>query len=280
MKICPKCKEHIIFDDVSQTYYCENCNRVYNEDELDVDRQISISALSFVLWIPIINLLILPLTKNRPKDEQTVYTNVALASMLNHFCIVVLIMVLLMNYRDNSNMQFIKEARRSTESTLVVNNIYDKLTKIPAAPTLPKVHEPEETRTLADDYTEEVLDVLDGSKVSGEKVREIMQKYSNYGYLIQTLSAKQKFTEATLYMNYGREIVQCEQSEGGQFLMYKGTIQDNVFTLKPNSFAELDINDSRTIFYIYDTEYFLVKLLYDAQHNVVGMAFIEQEDLL
>ena len=280
MKICPKCKQHVILDDVSNSYYCETCNVLYSEEDLDVKRQVSISFMSFILWIPILNILLLPLLKNRPDDEQSVYMNVALASMLNHLCIIVVVTLLVVNYRDNVTMNFIKEARQSSEESLIVNEVYNKLKTLPEQPSLPEIHEPEETRTLSDAYPEELVEFLSGSKISGEKVRDVMSTYSNYGYLIQTLSAKQKFTKATLYFNYGRELSQCSESEGKGYMYYEGPLQDTYFSFRGNKFTDIDIEDNRTIFYIYDTEYFLVQILYNSQNEVIGMAFIEQEDLM
>lgn len=272
MKICPKCRNHIILDDVSNTYWCENCRTLWAPEDLEEREDIRISILSFFAWIPIINLIIMWLNSKRRMPDKT-YVNVCLSALFFHLMIAVLTVSLYVYYRDKVTQDIVGEFRASVENTITKNNLHALEIVIPDYPKIPEPNEPDIKSGV---ITEDMATLISGSKLLGSTVRDIILNNNNYGYLIATLAAKQKYTSASYYINVGRMFRECESDISYQW--YDGTLVDVTFNYKGGEQASAWIEDPITIYYIYDSSYYTTEVLYDNKGNISGLAFIEQEE--
>ena len=52
---CPKCNEDMILDDITDQYFCEECCKLFDAEDLEQKVTVPILLLSFLMWIPILN---------------------------------------------------------------------------------------------------------------------------------------------------------------------------------------------------------------------------------
>lgn len=274
---CPRCHEHILLDEVSDTYYCETCNRLYSAEELETNTSVKLFVISFFMWIPLINVLFINLLKKRPYEEQQVYLNVFLTAMFSHIVVLALGALLFVKYRVVVTDQFLVESRRNIESTYPVIKDISKWEYIPRVekPKEP-TERPQEIRIMS--FTDDAIELLDGATLNGSKVISIIEDYPEYTYLLQTTSVRTKYQSLDYYLNLGYLLREAEYDDITQYgfvdMDISGPLTPNKSVIIPSDM----IHDKRLIYYIYGTEKFAVNILRGNAGGVIGLAFTEQEE--
>jgi hypothetical protein len=276
MAKCIKCGEHLILDEESNSYYCEQCNRIYSEEELKKPDDAKVLFLCFVMWIPIVNLFMIPLIQNKPREEKIAYSNVAIVSIFTQVLIGFVLVILLYHSNSSSISSFIAESRRVAENSIYTSNIGDSIPQLPEPEfVVPDEYVEEET---VSSYSEELLYILDNSTITGDKVRELINAYPTYGYLLQTTSVRTKYETMNYYINVGLLIKECEYDSVIDYSYITASLTD-YFTLNKNKVVGLgNLEDSGKTSYIYDSQRFLVNALYSRNGDCIGLAFTELEE--
>lgn len=281
---CPKCKETMILDTVSDTYYCEQCSVLYDKEELENKPEGKILFLSLLLWIPIFNMVILNLIERSNSKNKNVYYNVFLSSLMFHMVLFVLAGFGYKWYTD-TKVRFARQTLESAFDTIakednisvvdfenMVNFAIDKKTKI-----IENAENSKEKKDIINQkYSDEFVSIIDNSFISGENVRYLMEQYPNYGYLLQTVSLRQKHQNVNVYLNVGRFIKGTSTNQDKQYRVIDCSTYEE-FVLLHDSVKYTDLKTESTIYHIYNTEMFKVQLLYDKDRNVVGLSFTELE---
>lgn len=281
---CPKCKETMIFDTVSDTYYCEQCSVLYDKEELENKPKGKILFLSLLMWIPLVNIVLITLIEKSDIEDRNVYYNVFLSSLMLHM---VLFMLAGFSYKwyVDTKVRFARQTLESAFDTIakeddisvvnfenMVDFSIDKKTKI-----IENAENSKEKKDIINQrYSDEFLSIINNSFISGENVRYLMEQYPNYGYLLQTNSLKQKHQNVNIYLNVGRFIKGTSTSQDKQYRIIDCSTYEE-FVLLHDSIKYTDLKTESTVYYIYDTEMFKVQLLYDKDRNVVGLSFTELE---
>ncbi|MBQ5476069.1 MAG: hypothetical protein IIT65_15690 [Lachnospiraceae bacterium] len=278
MTKCPKCGSIITLDEVSNTYYCEKCNHLYSIEDIKEKSGVKVSIKAMFAWLPVINIILL-LLEDKRKEHNDVYYNVCLSAIFCHLMILLAVTAGVKYYVTESKKDLLQEIRSSIESTLTKNDLVDLR---PIMPSIPEIPEPTEPDLKTGVITEDMVNLISGSKLMGATVRDIITNNSNYGFLIATLASKQKYTNPSYYINVGRLFKECKNDDEGKELKtyeYYDEIIDNItFTFDGNKQATAWIEDPITIYYVYDSQFYTTQCLRDKDGNIVGLAFIEQEE--
>lgn len=266
----------MILDEESNSYFCETCNIIYSEEELNKPENVKIFLLCFFMWVPIVNLILLGVYKDKSKEENTIYTNVAVASLFFQ-CIVGIGIVLFLYINNTTSItKFMVEARRIGENNIYVSSIAERLPVIPDFEIVePGEYVPEEVKNV---YEEEVLHILDNSIITGDKVKELIYKYDEYGYLLQTTSIRTKYTSMNYYVNVGKLFRECEYDEVIDYANVSASLEDTFTLNKRKDVGLAHIDDKTRTSCIYESERFLVNVLHDKDGECVGLAFTELEE--
>lgn len=278
--VCPKCKEHLVLDDVSNTYFCENCNRVYGADEVYEKGRTKILLLSFLIWIPIIGTIIFSLIKTDDTNAKMTYDNVFLSSLFAWLTIVLLTTGAYVYFRDTTIDNFISESRRSIESTIQKNDLIENL-PLYTHSELPEPKPIEETvsEISEDEFGDELINVLDGGIINGSKVKYICSKYSGYSYLLQTTELRVKLQDFSTYVVLGYCVTGADYSPINEYAEITTDILTDTYRQLTSTYISLDkMSDEKTIYYIYETQQFKVNTLRDNAGRVIGLAFTEMEE--
>lgn len=281
---CPKCKETIIFDDASDTYYCEQCGIIYDREELENKPKIKVLLLSFLLWIPIVNWIIIACIEKSSSEDKKTYYNVFLSSIMMNMLILVLAGFTYKWYVDTR----IRFARQTLTSAMDIIEKTDGKNVIDISEVIPKVETSkakitsvrkqleEQAQLEAEMFSDDFLSIINGGYITGEQVRFIMEQYPSYGYLLQTDELKLKYQNVNLYLNVGRNIKECGSTSEDKYRLIDCSMYDT-FTLLYSTTEYNKLDTKNTIYYIYDSEMFKVQLLYDKDKNIVGLSFTELE---
>lgn len=281
---CPKCKETVMFDDASGTYYCEQCSIIYDKEELENKPQIPVLFLSFLMWIPIVNLIVISCIEKSNSENKKTYYNIFLSSIMLNMLLLVLAGLGYRWYTD-TRIRFARQTLTSAMDTIEkadgenIIDVSDMLVKVKVSrEALEKAKEETEKQKQleAETLSKELLSIINGGYITGEQVRFIMKQYPNYGYLLQTDELKLKFQNVNIYLNVGRNIKECNSSKEDKYRLIDCSMYDT-FTLLYSTTDYEQLDTKNTIYYIYDSEMFKVQLLYDKGNNVVGLSFTELE---
>lgn len=277
---CPKCHEQLEYDEQTESYFCEGCNVIYSEDEL-MKPTGKLFIVSLLMWIPVLNLIILSLAKNKPEDEQQIYFNIAMSSLVFQAVAIICTALCFTVFRDNTVDVFKKDLQ-----TLAINNMIESLPKIEANKY--KAPEPTKRVTLEPEVNDEKPEVLtlteneefiiNGSVISGDKVRDLITRYDSYGFLLQTTSIRTKQQNMNYYLNVGHRFREAEYDELIDYSYVDEVLTEVTLHLMKPTTGVNKLNDKNTVYYIYDTQLFRVSVLHDAKGQVIGLAFTEQEE--
>lgn len=277
---CPKCHEQLEYDEQTESYFCEECNVIYSKDEL-IKPTGKLFIISLLMWIPILNLIILSLAKNKSEDEQQIYFNIAMSSLVFQAVAIICAALCFTVFRDNTVDKFKHDLQ-----TMAINNMIESLPKIEANKY--KAPEPIKRAALKQEPVEEEPEVLtlteneefliDGSVISGDKVRDLVTRYDSYGFLLQTTSIRTKQQNMNYYLNVGHRFREAEYDELIDYSYVDEVLSEvTLHLMKPTTGVD-KLNNKNTVYYIYDTQLFQVSVLHDAKGQVIGLAFTEQEE--
>lgn len=270
---CPKCENELDFDESTSTYYCEECNHLYSEDEVNKPNA-KLYRLTPLMSIPFLNIALLKYATN--EDERKVYTNIVISSMLMILIYGFILVCVLYMAKDTTIDNFRVEARQYLEMTVSEYNpsklkpVIYQFTKVDIG------EQPAEEEQLYE-LNDEVVRLLTDSAVTGETLKHIVAQYPAYSYLVQTLSCAQKYQDFSYYFCVGHAIREANNSsETSKINLYVGDLEGS-FTQLSEVIDPIVLEDSKTIMYIYESQKFSVTPIYDKSGRVIGLAFVELE---
>lgn len=276
---CPKCKDSIMLDEFTEQYYCEECGILYDREELEAKVTVPILLLSFLMWIPILNFLLLgAIEKSKPEDKKAYYS-IFLSSMLLNMVLFLIGGLTFKAYKE-TELRLAKQTLYNASKTLLldessVEEMYDirdiEDIRLSLAESIQL--EEDKKRNESKLFSDDLITVIDGANVTGEHVRYLINRYPDYAYLLQTKALRSKNQNINIYLNIGRYI---REAESGSVRTIDCSLQDK-FTLLTQSTGYEILDDSETIYYIYDTEMFRVGFIYDTNDKIIGMSFSELE---
>lgn len=275
---CPKCTNNIELDEMSNQYYCEDCNILYDREDLETRVTIPILFLSFLMWIPIVNILITKLIDKRPFEERKVYYNIFLSSLLLHMLLLGLFAFGFKWYKE-TEIRFARQTLQEAAEVLLDEATIVEESRIPDILEIRQnIISQVEQKNLEkeknnDIFSTEMITVLNGAIISGEHVRYLVERYPNYGYLIQTKSLRAKNQNINIYFNVGRYIKECE---GDDIRTIDCSLYDT-FSIDIQSTGYEMLDEKKTIYYIYNTEMFRVQYILNSNEEIIGMSFSELE---
>ena len=271
--MCPKCESELDFDEGTKMYYCEECRRLFSEDDVNKPNA-KLYGLTPFMSVPFINLFLLKYAKN--EDERKVYTNIVISSMLLLLVYGLIFICILYMAKDITIDNFRVEARQYLEMTVSEYN------PSKVKPTIYDFTEVELGEQPAeDDYiyelNDEVVRLLTDSAITGETLKHIVAQYPAYSYLVQTLSCAQKYQDFSYYFCVGHAVREANNSSDmTRINLYVGDL-DEPFTQLPEVIDSSVLEDTKTIMYIYESQRFTTTPIYDKSGRVIGLAFVELE---
>lgn len=276
---CPKCDETMIYDEITDQYYCDICSILYDADELNQKVTVPILFLSFFMWIPILNFILLPIINRKPVEDRKAYYSIFLSSLLLQMILLVCF-TFTFKWCKDTEIKFARQTLKQAKEVLLDNDICTVDFQYPEM-----VYVRDEIREYGEQqvaemeqqkltYQPELIEVLDGSYISGENLRYIIERYNNnYSYLLQTKSLRTKEQNINIYLNIGRYLM---EAEGEENKLIDCSLHDTFTQLATSSSYDI-IDADRTIYYVYNTEMFRVDFIRNKRGDIIGMSFTELE---
>ena len=276
---CPKCKDTIMLDELTEQYYCENCGILYDKEELETKVTVPVLFLSFFMWIPILNFVLLRFVEKSKLEDRKAYYSIFLSSLLLNIFLFI-IGGLGFKLFKTTELKLSRQTLYNASNTLLVDKseveeMYDIRDIIDIRNDISELIELEKDkeRNRQKMFDDELVTVINGANISGEHVRYLISRYPDYAYFLQTKALRSKNQNINIYLNVGRFVKEAENSN---IRTIDCSLQDR-FTLLTQS-TEYDLlDDSGTIYYVYDTEMFKVGFIYDTNDKIIGMSFSEME---
>jgi hypothetical protein len=268
-----------MLDELTEQYYCEECGILYDREELETKVTVPILFLSFFMWIPILNLVLIRfIEKSKPEDKKAYYS-IFLSSMLLNILLFMVGGIVFKSYKA-AELKLARQTLYNASKTLLVDGssieeMYDirDIEDIRLSISDSIQQEKDKERNKQKLFDDELVTVINGANVSGEHVRYLINRYPDYAYLLQTKALRSKNQNINIYLNVGRFI---REAESGSVRTIDCSLQDK-FTLLTQSTGYELLDDNGTIYYIYDTEMFRVGFIYDTNDKIIGMSFSELE---
>ena len=262
---CPTCNREMEWDENSCTYFCEHCSRIYDEDE--ASSSIKWFFETCFMWIPGINILIASLTKDKLK--KTIFLNMIMSSIVSMIFISFVLLYFLYSAKGNMYQGIMEGKYRFQKLMMHEYEVEVPEFKPVQLPTIEELVVIEDKPTL----DEHMLKYVDGSLISGENVRNIIKDYEKY-YLINTFTTREKYGPS-IYLPIGKVFAECENPESLEIERYD-TSKHTTYTESDLTHEIDDIDNKRTIYYIYPTSYFKVKVIKDKNDKILGLQFTEE----
>ena len=263
---CPACGKIMEWDEAGDTWFCESCNRIFDEDE--ASSSIRWFAETFLMGIPILNIILI--NRTRDKMKKTIYINVFLSMTFTAIFMCIILIFLIYNAKTNMYQYTVKKLNKL--NTLSMHEFEIEIPEI-VHPKLPDVSsfEPVQVKPI---MTEDLVRYLDGSLIDGDKVREIIKTYNEDYYLINSYTTREKYGPS-VYLGVGAVFDECDFHETTEFATYD-TSKLNTLT-QSSKYCEISkIDDKGTIYYLYPKSLFKVKVLRDKHENILGLQFTEE----
>lgn len=261
---CPTCGRDMEFDVYSETWFCEHCNRIYDEDEASSSTEWFVSSL--LMWIPGINIILAMTTKDRLK--RTIYVNMFMSSIFSVIAVSIVLMIVVYNFKGNFYEGIIHGKQRLTN--LMIHELEVEVPEVTFVK-LPEVAPIVDAEEIV--FNEDMIRYMDGSYISGEDVREIIQTFDKH-YLINTFTIREKYGPAT-YLPVGYVFGECVTEDSGTMLKYDMS-KNKTYTPTTEVEDKSLIDNKKTIYYIYPTSYFKVQVIRDKNDIVLGLQFTEE----
>lgn len=272
------------YDNATSMWSCSDCQRIYDEEEVEKETGVSVLALfmlAFLCLIPIVNLFVVYGIVNSIVNDK--YRNTFIAVVLTQYFVIVLTIVYLIVWQHSQVKQQATEVFSKVESyvsTLNVKSIdkrYNIHYRTDYSEFLPEVKQEENLKidTLTKD-----LYLFSGITMTGSKVMELTKAYEETTtvMLIQTCAIKEKHGKDT-YRNFNLRI--NNTVDGSDELIKYFNIKDeiSVFTTDYSEFEYLPLDDltkKKYIFYVNPkSEY---EFIYENVEDYNVFIFKELED--
>lgn len=275
---CPKCGNMMELDALTNQYFCEECCKLYDAEEVEGHVTVPVLFLSFLMWIPILNFIVTRFIDKAPAEDRKAYYSILLSSLMMHACLLLIGCYIFVWYRD-TEIRFARQTLQQANEVLFDEEFGEVEWKYPELTVMKDEIKQyaEEQKKLQEMneliYTDELIESLDGSYVSGETLRYLINRYKEYTYLLQTKSLRTKHNNINVYLNIGRYL---READGEEHKIIDCSLHDTFTQLL--SSAEYDAIDAKnTIYYVYDTEMFRVDFIYNKRDEIIGMSFTELE---
>lgn len=273
---CPHCNEPCEYDELTDSYYCEECNYLFGEEDIIEEEEevvvpqnktrinfISNIILSVFCTLPFVDMLIPVAMSKADIDEKYIQSYAArfLARMLIVSGFLILYITVVMEDRIELQTNVHNKLNALHESMIELNQSNDPIDRVELeSKTLEDI--------LADIYVEEDAEVdkqyyssnnflfIDDAVVSGATAKELITSCSDkyVAILVNTKSIAKKYNNST-YANFGYIIENAEMADSKVAYMYEGKLSD-ITELTTNDLGEYvymdtdSLNNSRYIYYI------------------------------
>lgn len=281
---CPICNEPCEYDEITDTYYCGDCNYLFGEDDIIEDEEtevvkdktrinfISNIILSVFCTLPFVDMLIPVAMSKADVDEKYIHAYAArlLARMLIVAGLLILYITTVMEDRVElqTNVHNKLSALHETMVTLNYNN--EPLEKIDlTSKTLNEV--------LAEVEVEEVVDVqyyyeddflfLNDAVITGSVAKDIIASCNEkrVAILVNTKAITKKYNNTT-YANFGYIVDDAVLAESKVAYMYDNKLS-NITSLATDDLGEYvyesteSLDVSRYIYYINKTNSYKINMV-------------------
>lgn len=270
---CPKCNSELQHDEESKTYYCDSCNHLYSEDEIEKP-MVPLFRLTPFMSIPIINVFLMKCASS--DDERKVYSNIVISSLFVSLVYCSIFAAILYSVKSTTIDGFRVETRQYFESIVKEfdpRGLKPRVYEFEGAEVGDKPTKEEQVYELND----EVVRLLTNSAVTGATLKHIVNQYPAYSYLVQTLSCAQKYQDMSYYFCVGHVVREANKNGvTSTMTSYTGDLE-GTFTQLAEVVDPSVLEEERTIMYIYESQRFNVTPIHNRQGNVIGLAFVELE---
>lgn len=276
--------EEMSYDNTTGMWYCESCQRTYDEDEIERETNLSVPTLfmlAFLCLIPIVNLFVLFNVVNSIIDDK--YRNTLISVVLvQYFSLILVVMYLAVWQHSQAKQKAIEvfDKVQSYVSGLTMKDVderYKVSYRTDYSEFLPKNYKADESEI---DTLKKDLYLFSGTKMTGSKVLELTKAYDGTStvFLIQTLNIKNRYGK-DIYRNYNLRLSGTEDSSEELIKYFDIKDEMSVYITDYNEFEYLpteDITKKKYIFYVNPkSEY---EFTYDTIEDYGVFIFKELED--
>lgn len=272
---CPMCNEPCEYDEITDTYYCGDCNYLFGEDDIIEDEEVEVEVvkdktrinfisniiLSVFCTLPFVDMLIPVAMSKADVDEKYIHAYAArlLARMLIVAGLLILYITTVMEDRVKLQTTVHNKLSELHETVVTLNYNNEPLEKIDlTSKTLDEV--------LAEVEVEEVVDVqyyyeddflfLNDAVITGAKAKDIIAscEEKRVAILVNTKAITKKYNNTT-YANFGYIVDDAVLAESKVAYMYNDKLS-NITSLVTDDLGEYvyesteSLDVSRYIYYI------------------------------
>lgn len=296
---CVECgSEELKYDDVSDMYFCDKCNKLFAIDELEPQdttvsenfeeedlNGLSLTVLHLIQSIPVIGIIapLLIANSNVKQEYKKAYAYRFISRLLILLVLAYLFMFEFQSVKIDLYGTIVTGMKNIVTSTIPKSDFKIDEIEIPTGLDFStiqdiiykEVNEDKSTQYIPDTN----LEFLSGVTMTGKQVLNLIDSTSEYlvAYLVQTNDIRDRHGKKT-YRNFGYLLADAELNGS----VYYIELQD-AYTLYLDDFNEMvfnkldDLRNSRYIFYIRPRSSYSVDLIYDSKESVLGFTFTEVE---
>lgn len=303
MNKCKYCKSDSIKEDhTSGMWYCPNCSRFLEEDEIEFDNEqqaqeeeeeepayeeeelteLSLLVLNVLMWLPVFNILVVyALNKSDVKSQyRKSFSYKFITDMVLFFIAFIFLIYVVYNYKfniSNSIHTIVSNAADFLDSAVSYDiDIPDFDSKnIMQIIESMRVEEEETADSFVLDWRH-----FDGVVMDGQSLLDLLEEMgSDFVILMQTDEIRNRYTK-TSYRNMGYIIDGSEVNGSTGNYFYDGKLPE-VVSLYKDDYGELlyikvdDLYSRRCVYYLNPKYDYRVRVLFDEDGVMVGFAFEE-----
>ena len=294
---CINCNnEEVVFDTVSEMYYCEKCGTLFEEGEIKnkgnkkdcAKKHVKNNTLSLfshvvlntVQSMPIVGLIVPLLVSSTQISEydRKYYTSRFISQILQCICIALVYAVFIAGAKEARSM-YLHDMINGVNGyfiTMADSHIDIKYTYVP-------VKVLDKLEPLKPDVESEYVDsmyLLDGSTIKGKSVSTILTDLNNQEditILLQTTGIAKRYGKTT-YRNFGQAIEGIELKTNEP--CYIKDVGDTITPLLDDygnviRLGLKDLEDSKSIFYVKEDSNFTIKCFYNEDGTLIGVMLTE-----
>lgn len=302
MNKCKYCKSDSIKEDrASGMWYCHNCSRFLDGDEVEFDNEqqaqeeeeepayeeeeltgLSLLVLNVLMWVPIFNILVVcALNKSDVKSQyRKSFSYKFITDMVLFLIAFIFLICMVYNYKfniSNSIHAIVSNAADFLDSAVSYDiDVPDFESKnIMQIIESMRVEEEENTDWFVLDWRH-----FDGVVINGQSLLDLLEETGlDFVILMQTDEIRNRYTK-TSYRNMGYIIDGSEVTGSTGNYFYDGKLPD-VVSLYTDDYGELlytkvdDLYSRRYVYYLNPKYDYRVRVLFDENSVMVGFAFEE-----
>ena len=289
--VCIKCKnKNIIYDRVSNCYFCKKCKTIFGEDEIKDNEEVELNSIWCILIhiamsVPFINVCIYLISKCiKLKKEHALHID---TRFLATNCIWwILALYTIMCFKGIESYSILNRSRvpismlgnNNVLNTEWIDNLSSKVITELDNDISNKVSNNMKVVSPVERYH-----YLDGAMISGSVARQIVNESKDMGlaYLIQTRDIAIRKNE-NCYRNVNKILSICERNRDGRYFC------DIIDTSYPYSFMKSNTNsneyvqdtidelfEDRLIYSLDERDTFKIHILRNSNDTIIGFAFQE-----